>query len=56
MRLIHSDEVKRLSDMVDPYMDWTFPPKLKDDAPQEIKEAYKKFKELAKKEYEDAMM
>mgnify|MGYP007057792602 CR=1 FL=1 len=57
MRLIFSDEIKRLSNIIQPYIDyWTIPPKLKENAPQEIKEAYQKFKELAKKEYEDAMM
>lgn len=56
MRLRYSDEVNRLSDIIDPYMDWTFPPKLKENAPQEIKEAYQQFKELAQKEYKEAMM
>lgn len=50
MRLIYSDEVNRLSDMVDPYMDWSFPPKLKDDAPEEIKKAHEKCMKLMEQE------
>lgn len=56
MRLIYSDEVNRLYNMVDPYIEDTIKgPHIKDDAPEEIKKAYEKCIELANKEYMEAM-
>jgi len=50
MRIKYSEEVNKLFDLVKPYIDWSFPPKLKDDTPQEIKDTYKKCIELMKEE------
>ena len=57
MRLIYSDEVKRLFDMVEPYLALTgITSHLKDDAPEEIKKAYEKWCELIEKEDHDALV
>lgn len=50
MRINYSDEVNRLFDLVKPYIDSSFPPKLKDDTPKEIKDAYKKCIKLMSEE------
>lgn len=56
MRLIYSDEVNRLYDMVKPYIEDTIKGShIKDDAPEEIKKAYEKWKELENKEDMEAM-
>lgn len=56
MRIIYSDEVNNLYDMVEPYIEVTRKgPHIKDDAPEEIKKAYEKWKELENKEYMEAM-
>lgn len=57
MRLIYSDEANRLYDMVEPYIEFSIKGShIKDDAPEEIKKAYKKWQELANKEYHDALV
>lgn len=56
MRLVPTPEMKRLEKIFDPYIkrnnkgDY-----MPDDAPEEAKEAYKKWRELKKKEYDEAI-
>ena len=56
MRIIYSDEANRLYDMVEPYIEFSIKgSQIKDDAPEEIKKADRKWQELANKEYNDAL-
>lgn len=51
MRIIYSDKVKDLIKLIEPHVEWNkFPPKLKDDAPDDIKKAEVLCNELMEKE------
>lgn len=50
MRINYSKEVNKLFDLVKPYIDSSFPPKLKVDTPQEIKDAYERCMKLMSEE------
>lgn len=56
MRVVYSDKAERLWDKIEPYciLDG-LSLKLDEDAPYEIKQAYKEYRILSNKEYEDAM-
>ena len=56
MRVVYSDKVEKLWDKIEPYfiMDG-LTLKLDSDAPDDIKKAYKEYKILSHKEYEEAM-
>lgn len=56
MRVIYSDKVKQLYKTVKPYIERVgLDSHIKADAPQEIKELYEEWKELANKEYMESM-
>lgn len=51
MRIVYSDKVYELLNLIKPYIEWDkFPAKLKDDAPDDIKKAEVLCNELMKKE------
>lgn len=51
MRIIFSDKVKEPFELIKPYVEWNkFPPKLKDDTPDDIKKAEVLCNELMEKE------
>lgn len=56
MRVVYSDKVERLWDKIEPYciLDG-LSLKLDKNAPYDIKQAYREYKILSQKEYEDAM-
>ena len=56
MRIIYSDKVKDLIKLIEPYVEWNkFPPKLKDDAPDDIKKAEVLCNELSEEEKKRSM-
>lgn len=51
MRIVYSEKVNNLFDLIEPYIEWDkFPAKLKEDAPENIKRAESLYRELMKKE------
>lgn len=57
MRVIYSDKVKQLYKKVEPYIErFGLESRIKDNAPQEIKELYEEWKSLANEEYKNAMI
>ena len=51
MRIVYSDKVYELLNLIKPYVEWDkFPAKLKEDAPENIKNAESLYRELVKKE------
>ena len=56
MRLIYSDRVKQLSELLEPYWECDgIYCRIREDAPEEIKQAEKEWRELEEKEYHDAL-
>lgn len=57
MRVVFSEKVNELEKIISPYMDLScIPCKLKEDAPDEIKQAYNEFIRISKEEYEKSMI
>lgn len=52
MRLIDTPEMKKLFDIVEPYLNNRY--QLPDDAPDEIKEAFREYQRLSKEQIEFA--
>lgn len=51
MRIVYSEKVNNLFDLIEPYIEWDkFPAKLKEDAPDDIKKAEVLCNELMEKE------
>lgn len=57
VRLIYSDRVKQLSELLEPYWEWDgIYCRIREDAPEEIKQTEKEWRELEEKEYHDALV
>lgn len=56
MRIHFSDKVNQLDEMIDPYREWNgIYCHIREDAPEEIKQAEKEWKRLSTEEYNKAM-
>lgn len=56
MRIIYSERVKELEKLIEPYWEWNgIHCHIREDAPEEIKQAEKEWRELENKEYMEAI-